>query len=161
MSEISDDEVGKNVCAFLDMLAFSEGTDHPKQKTNDRGYDVIVGGELFSSYKDHPRKLVTLNRLGIKSTAAGRYQLLSRYWNHYRDLLKLSDFGPYSQDCVAIQMIREQAALGDVKAGRIPRAISKCRNIWASLPGAGYGQHEHKLETLLDAYKRAGGEFAQ
>ena len=110
MSEISDDEAGKNVCAFLDMLAFSEGTDHPRQKTNDRGYDVIVGGELFSSYKDHPRKLVTLNKLGIKSTAAGRYQLLSRYWNHYRDLLKLSDFGPYSQDCVAIR--RQSASAG-------------------------------------------------
>ena len=25
------------------------------------GYDVIVGGELFTDYSDHPRKLVTLN----------------------------------------------------------------------------------------------------
>ncbi|CBJ42529.1 protein of unknown function [Ralstonia solanacearum CFBP2957] len=27
-------------------------------------------------------------------------------------------------------------------------AIAKCKNIWASLPGAGYGQHEHTFEQL-------------
>lgn len=158
MAEISAEEAGgQNVVAFLDMLAWSEGTDHPKQQSNDRGYDVIVGGELFTSYRDHPRRVVTLPRLGIKSTAAGRYQLLARFWPHYRDLLELDDFGPYSQDLVAIQLIREQRAIGDVKAGRVVPAIEKCRNIWASLPGAGYGQNEHKLEALLAEYKRAGG----
>ena len=35
------------------------------------GYDVIVGGELFTDYSDHPRKLVTLNPK-LKSTGAGR-----------------------------------------------------------------------------------------
>ena len=35
--------------------------------------DVIVGGELFTDYSDHPRKLVTLNPK-LKSTGAGRYQ---------------------------------------------------------------------------------------
>ena len=43
------------------MLAWSEGTDNGRQKTN-HGYDVIVGGELFTDYSDHPRKLVTLNQ---------------------------------------------------------------------------------------------------
>ncbi|MFP9429827.1 lysozyme, partial [Enterobacter sp. LM3] len=32
--------------AFLDMLAWSEGTDNERQKTNNHGYDVIVGGSL-------------------------------------------------------------------------------------------------------------------
>ena len=31
------------------------------RKPEMRGYDVIVGGELFTDYSDHPRKLVTLN----------------------------------------------------------------------------------------------------
>ena len=61
--------------AFLDMLAWSEGTDNGRQKTRNHGYDVIVGGELFTDYSDHPRKLVTLNPK-LKSTGAGRYQLL-------------------------------------------------------------------------------------
>ena len=42
--------------AFLDMLAWSEGTDNGRQKTRNHGYDVIVGGELFTDYSDHPRK---------------------------------------------------------------------------------------------------------
>ena len=45
------------------------------RKTRNHGYDVIVGGELFTDYSDHPRKLVTLNPK-LKSTGAGRYQLL-------------------------------------------------------------------------------------
>ena len=44
------------------MLAWSEGTDNGRQKTRNHGYDVIVGGELFTDYSDHPRKLVTLTR---------------------------------------------------------------------------------------------------
>ena len=65
------------------MLAWSEGTDNGRQKTRNHGYDVIVGRELFTDYSDHPRKLVTLNPK-LKSTGAGRYQLLSRWWDAYR-----------------------------------------------------------------------------
>lgn len=154
------DAGGSNVLAFLDMLAWSEGTDHPRQPSNDDGYDVVVGGGLFSDYADHPRRLIALPRLGIKSTAAGRYQLLSRYWDAYRKQLGLRDFGPINQDRVALQQIRERRSLADIQAGRIEQAISKCRNIWASLPGAGYGQHEHQLAALIAAYRKAGGGVA-
>lgn len=151
---------GANVLAFLDMIAWSEGTDHPRQPTKDDGYDVVVGGGLFNGYADHPRRLIALPRLGIKSTAAGRYQLLVRYWDHYRQQLGLPDYGPVSQDRVAIQQIRERRALADIQAGRIEEAIRKCRNIWASLPGAGYGQHEHAAVDLLAQFVAAGGGLA-
>ena len=36
------------------------GNDNGRQKTRNHGYDVIVGGELFTDYSDH-LKLVTLN----------------------------------------------------------------------------------------------------
>lgn len=151
---------GKNVCAFLDAIAFSEGTDNGRQRTNNHGYDVIVGGGLFTSYADHPRKLVALPSLGIKSTAAGRYQLLSRYFDAYKKQLGLKDFSPLSQDLIAIQQIRERKALQLIQAGQFEQAVRQVRNIWASLPGAGYGQHEHKLENLLAAYRQAGGTVA-
>ena len=48
--------------------------------------DVIVGGVLFTDYSDHPRKLVTLNPK-LNRTGAGRYQLLSRWWDAYRKQL--------------------------------------------------------------------------
>jgi len=161
MAAITPEQAGgRNVVAFLDMLAWSEGTDDGKQPTNDHGYDVLVGGGLFRGYSDHPRVLVDLPKLKIKSTAAGRYQLLQRYYEAYRKTLRLPDFSPLSQDLIALQQIRERRALPLIKAGSIRSAIAKVSNIWASLPGAGYGQHERSIEDLLAVYRAAGGEVA-
>jgi muramidase (phage lysozyme) len=160
MARLSEIEAGgRNVLAFLDMLAVSEGTDDGRQPTTDGGYDVLVGGKLFAGYTDHPNVLVKLSPT-LSSTAAGRYQILYRYWPHYRDLLNLPDFGPVSQDRYAVQQIKERRAIADIQAGRFDEAVAKVRNIWASLPGAGYGQHEQKIERLRDAYVRAGGTIA-
>ena len=125
------------------------------RKPGNHGYDVIVGGELFTDYSDHPRKLVTLNPK-LKSTGAGRYQLLSRWWDAYRKQLGLKDFSPKSQDAVALQQIKERGALPMIDRGDIRQAIDRCGNIWASLPGAGYGQFEHKADSLIaNSKKRA------
>ena len=40
-------EINNQRKAFLDMLAWSEGTDNGRQKTRNHGYDVIVGGKLL------------------------------------------------------------------------------------------------------------------
>lgn len=158
MPQITSEQTGcQNVCAFLDMLAWSEGTDIKSQKTNNHGYDVIVGGALFTDYSKHPNKLVALPKLGISSTAAGRYQLLYRYWLAYTKSLGLSGFDPLVQDKIAIQQIKERKAIPMLQAGNLAGAIKACSNIWASLPGAGYGQHEHKFESLKAAYLLAGG----
>ncbi|WP_432721308.1 glycoside hydrolase family 104 protein [Jeongeupia wiesaeckerbachi] len=159
MARISAIEAGgRNVLAFLDMLATSEGT----ATIGDDGYNVLVGStpsspRLFASYADHPRVLVDLPRLGIKSSAAGRYQVLARYYDAYSQQLGLSNFGPINQDRIALQLIRECKALDDIRRGYVATAIRKCRSRWASLPGAGYGQHEHQLDTLLAAYHAADG----
>ncbi|UAN59006.1 glycoside hydrolase family 104 protein [Serratia sp. JSRIV004] len=160
--------ISKNLQAFLDMLAWSEGTStSPATKNN--GYDVIVTGidkkpEIFTDYSDHPfnkgRQSKVINSKGLTSNASGRYQFMLKDWAHYRALLNLSDFGPASQDKWAIQLIKERRALADIEAGKIAQAINNCRNIWASLPGAGYGQPEHKVDLLLAQYKAAGGKLA-
>src|SRR6185312_5328985 len=111
------------------------------------------------SYRDHPRLKVQL-RPDLVSTAAGRYQILARYFDAYKVQLHLQDFGPGAQDLIAVQMIKEQGALDDVSSGRFDAAIAKVRNIWASLPGAGYGQHENQLATLREAFIVAGGVVA-
>jgi muramidase (phage lysozyme) len=159
---------GLNVGACLDMLAWSElGTDYLQR--SDDGYNVIVTGidgklELFDDYSTHPfedgRKSKVINGRGLTSNACGRYQFMLKDWPHYRDLLHLPDLGPASQDRWAVRLIKERRALEDVIAGRIADAISKCRNIWASLPGAGYNQREHRLEDLLARYVAAGGSLA-
>ena len=147
-------EAGDNVCAFLDMLAFAEGT---ILYGGDDGYNVLVGGKTFDSYEKHPKVYVPLTRYKVTSSAAGRYQFLWKTWQALALKLNLPDFGPVSQDRAAIELIRERKALLDVREGNIILAIQKCRPIWASLPGAGYGQREHKLADLLREYSKAGG----
>ena len=44
-----------------------------------------------------------------------------------------------------------------IDRGDIRQAIDRCSNIWASLPGAGYGQFEHKVDSLIAKFKEAGG----
>jgi muramidase (phage lysozyme) len=143
-----------NVAAFLSMIRVSEGTAGPD------GYRTLVGGALFDSYADHPRTLVPLPNLGIKSSAAGAYQILMRTWDGVRGKLGLPDFSPASQDAAAIELIRQRGALSDVQAGNFAAAVDRCRKEWASLPGAGYGQHENSLDRLQTAYLDAGGALA-
>jgi muramidase (phage lysozyme) len=147
--------------SFLDLIAFSEGTStHPL--TQNDGYDVIVTGvdgkHVFTDYSDHPFAhggLVTVRLVPLlQSSAAGRYQVLARYWNAYKAMLKLPDFGPQSQDAVAIQQIRERKALPMIEAGQVEGAIIACSNIWASLPGNNYGQAGgHSMEALLEKHQ--------
>jgi muramidase (phage lysozyme) len=150
-----------NLDAFLTMIALSEGTQNIPG--GDNGYRVIVGSTpqkpiLFDSYADHPRRLIEL-RPGLSSTAAGRYQILERYYDTYKMLLGLPDFSPASQDALARQMITEHDALMDVLEGDLEDAIKKCATIWASLPGNTYGQHENTFTALTAAFTTAGGKL--
>ena len=56
---------------------------------------------------------------------------------------------------MALQQIKERGALPMIDRGDIRQAIDRCSNIWASLPGAGYGQFEHKADSLIAKFKRA------
>ena len=58
-------------------------------------------------------------------------------------------------DAVALQQIKERGALPMIDRGDIRQAIDRCSNIWASLPGAGYGQFEHGHDSLITQKKRA------
>ena len=55
-----------------------------------------------------------------------------------------------------MQQIKERGALPMIDRGDIRQAIDRCSNIWASLPGAGYGQFEHKADSLIAKFKEAG-----
>ncbi|WP_079229395.1 glycoside hydrolase family protein [Pseudomonas putida] len=162
MARLTEAHAGcANALRFLDLIAFSEGTS--TVSGSDAGYNVLYGGGLFQGYADHPRRRLTLpiNGKPVTSTAAGRYQLLERYWDAYKVSLRLTGgFTPENQDRVALQQVRERRALDDIRAGRIGQAIAKCSNIWASFPGNVYGQNPHKLEKLLAQWDRLGGVAA-
>ena len=147
-------EINNQRKAFLDMLAWSE-----ELITDVRKPEIMVMTSLWAeSYLlITPITLANLSlNPKLKSTGAGRYQLLSRWWDAYHKQLGLKDFSPKSQDAVALQQIKERGALPMIDRGDIRQAIDRCGNIWASLPGAGYGQFEHGAD-LIAKFKEAGG----
>lgn len=163
-----------NVRAFLLMIRAAEGT------ADDNGYRALFGHRpgrpvLFDSFADHPRKAVQFThqtRGLLWTSAAGAYQAMAvsplpggkstrvNTWDRIRAKLNLPDFSPASQDAFAVELIDEKGALLDVQEGRFDVAVGKVRDVWASLPGAGYGQPERDLAGLRAVYVAQGGALA-
>lgn len=157
----------KNVRAFLDAIAWAEGTARQPDP-----YRVCYGySHTIADLSDHPAITGewTGKRLpdaickaagkgpGCVSTAAGRYQILGPIWRTIRDRLGLEDFGPQSQDEAAIELLRESGALRYVQSGQFQSAVTRARRTWASLPNAGWGQPERSAEQFAQAFTTAGG----
>ena len=155
-----------NIPAFLSLIEFSEGTNRAADP-----YRVCYGyRHKVRDMSDHPAatgewKGEALDSLGpsykgLVSTAAGRYQFILPTWRMCKRALGLQDFSPESQDKAAVYLISKRGALDAVEAGDVATAVSLCRQEWASLPGAGYGQPERKLAQLVDVFTSAGGQLA-
>lgn len=150
-----------NLVALLSTISVSEGT----FGDGDNGYNVLAGGQLFNSYADHPRIVVDLrNKAGdvvVRTTAAGRYQILEGIYDAYKTRLGLTDFSPDAQDAIAIQLLKEVGAYAMILAGNASGAIQACSGRWASCPNvsgaSAFGQPVQKLNTLILAYQRFGG----
>ena len=119
-------EINNQRKAFLDMLAWSEGIDNGRQKTRNHGYDVIVCGELFTDYSDHPQTCHAKPKTQINRRRT--LPASSRWWDvSYRKQLGLKDFSPKSQDAVALQQyFKERGALPMIDRGDIRQAIDRC-----------------------------------
>lgn len=136
------------VKAFLDTIAQAEGTAAPD------GYRTQYTGTKFTSFKDHPRQIRCGRRYRKKlcSDAAGRYQFLSTTWDRFAKKFGVSDFSPQNQDWMAVELIRERGALGDVEAGRFEPAVRKLAYIWPSFRRFG-GSVESSLPKLEAMYR--------
>jgi muramidase (phage lysozyme) len=151
----------------MDTIAYAEGTSTSKITKYD-GYDIIVsgmtGGNRFDDFSDHPfshgRPPVQVTKT-LWSTAAGRYQIMLRWWGPYRDKLHLPSFDPVPQDRYCEQVLKERGAVKLLDAGDFYGAVDACSNIWASLPGKGntYGQGTRKLDALKAQFLLHGGEI--
>ena len=121
-------EINNQRKAFLDMPGWSEGTDNGRQKTRNHGYDVIVGGELFTRLLRSPSQTCHAK----PKTQINRRRTLPAFplVDAYRKQLGLKDFSPKSQDAVALQQIKERGALPMIDRGDIRQAIDRCSNIW-------------------------------
>ena len=128
-----------NMRKMLDVISWAEGAD----------YDTLVGGGKFNDFSRHPKKSVHIKRLGINSTAAGRYQFMNRTWNgepgKNNGLIHqygFTDFSPETQDMAAVALIKRRGALEDVLAGDWQKVIDnpEMNKEWASLPMNVYKQ---------------------
>jgi muramidase (phage lysozyme)/plastocyanin len=140
------------VRAFMRMIRVGEGTE------DEAGYTRIVGGSTFA---DHGKDMSSHPKVYIKahdSTAAGAYQITKTNWNDdpfvkWRNKNNIHDFNAVSQDKYCFYLLKEKKkAIELIKSGDIKGAINKAKGEWASLPGAGYGQREEKLTTVLKKY---------
>lgn len=149
--------------AFLDMIAFAEGTDQSPGNNARTGYDIIFTFDRFTDFSDHPRRLRCSGSLC--SDAAGRYQFLSTTWDFCQQLLNLPDFSPASQERAAIFLIKNRGSLDEVDAGDIEGALEDPATgngvsfEWASLPPGQYGQPIKTLAQVKNAFVQAGGQL--
>jgi muramidase (phage lysozyme) len=150
-----------NIQAFLRLIREGESNQ------SERAYQLMYGGEVFHSFEDHPRvktreKADEFIKNGRKdyTTAAGAYQIVASTWDPLAKKWGLNDFGPTNQDIAALALIHERGALDFVLKGQVHEAINRLKNVWASLPGSGYGQPTQRLDRALKVYRDHGGRIA-
>ena len=148
-------EINNQRKAFLDMLAWSEGTDNGRQK-NQKSW-------LWRHCRR--RAIYWLLRSPSQTCHAKPKTQINRRWTLPASLLLVGclpqaawpeRLSPKSQDAVALQQIKERGALPMIDRGDIRQAIDRSVHIWASLPGAGYGQSEHKADSPIAKIQRSG-----
>ncbi|MEN9809530.1 MAG: hypothetical protein RLZZ488_1097 [Pseudomonadota bacterium] len=146
-----------NMHAFLDVIAYAEGTD---RQGKGGGYNVNYSGATFNSYSRHPMWLICS---GYCSDAAGRYQIKSDTWGDVRRELNLPDFSPRSQDRAAVQLIKWRGGYDDVEridgVNSFSNALYAVRYEWASLPHSPYGQPIKSVGELWAKFKEYRGRY--
>lgn len=142
---------------MLDTINWAEGGPN---------FDELYNYVPFNNYGPHPNKKITAG--GYTSTAAGAYQILYSTWQYAIKALGIPDYmSPENQMQVALFLIDQRNALGDIDSGNIYMAIQKISWEWASLPvvysetvngiyykaGSGrYGQHVQSIDSIIDTY---------
>lgn len=155
-----------NLAAFLGVIAHAEGTDRASDPYRVcYGFYIIKGPltdhpTLTGEWMGAPLDSLGPAYVGLKSTAAGKYQITVHTWEALKEALSLPDFMPASQDAAAGLLIQQKGALALVEAGRFAAAVDLCAGVWASLPGSISGQPQAKLAALQSFYTSNGGVLA-
>lgn len=163
MNGISNAQAQANIAAFLATIRYAEGTQ------SEEGYRALFGwrpgsyGRTFDSFADHPRILFPYTNLAgqtIQTSAAGAYQITRTTYDKLQEKypeLQGRGFSAQAQDDMALLLIAERGALGDVQAGRLDSAINKVRGVWASLPGSNVNQPTRSYTALAQVFEQNGG----
>ena len=146
-------EINNQRKAFLDMLAWSEGTDNGRQKTRKswlwrhcrrRAIYWLLRSPSQTCHAK-PKTQIIRRTLPASFPVGGMPTASSLAWK--TSLRKVRTLWHCSIKSVALYPDHR----GDIR-----QAIDRCSNIWASLPGAGYGQFEHKAGQPDCKIQRSG-----
>lgn len=97
---VPDSGLSPQAQGFLDAIASAEGTGGD--------YNIIVGGEKFESFEEHPNIVGIVTKAG-PSTAAGKYQITKETWDYLKDNNPdLENFSPQNQDKAAFYLAKER-----------------------------------------------------
>lgn len=133
-----------NVRKFLDLISYTEGT-------QGNGYRTAFGGGKLSHLNDHPRYLKSFRQTDGKSnktSAAGRYQFVSKTWDGVARQYGLRDFSPQNQDLGAVALLFQRGAIPALLKGDYQTAIRKTGDEWASLPSSNYKQNKRSWDNV-------------
>lgn len=133
-----------NVRKFLDLISYTEGT-------QGNGYRTAFGGGKLSHLNDHPRYLKSFRQTDGKSnktSAAGRYQFVSKTWDGVARQYGLRDFSPHNQDLGAVALLFQRGAIPALLKGDYQTAIRKTGDEWASLPTSNYKQNKRSWDNV-------------
>lgn len=155
-------DIPREGAALLDTIAGTE---------SGGAYNVLNGGEKFSSFEDHPRRVGR----GGTATAAGRYQFVKGTWDRAARALGLKDFSPENQDKAAWWLAQTdyksntgRDLLSDLKSpdmnvqAGVRRALS---STWEGLKSLGDGKFSSDIaagpKSNPDWYQRLSPEDRQ
>jgi muramidase (phage lysozyme) len=152
----ADGAVGRYQKALHDTISFAEGT---RGRSKD-GYDVMFSNAIATSCKRHPNQCHAFGN--TCSTAAGRYQFLTKTWTGVASARGFTTFEPENQEKGAAYQI------GNVRRVTVPQgramtaaefsnAMSKLSYEWASLPPGRYGQPKKSMAVMRSTYCSVAG----
>lgn len=112
------------VRAFLEVIAYAEGTDRDKDPALS-GYSTIMGYGTAPDLYNHPGR-----------KAAGRYQAIPATWSMAEKALGLYDFTPESQEIFgAWDLVKNKSDIYTaLKNNDFPAAVEAASSEWASFP---------------------------
>ena len=150
-------EINNQRKAFLDMLAWSEDWWRTSENQKSPRFWRHCRRRAIYRILDHPSQTCHAKpktQINRRRTLPASFPLVGclpqATWPARLLSEKVRTLWQYNR-------IKECSAFAMIDRGDIRRAIDRCSNIWASLPGAGYGQFEHKADGLIAKFKEAGG----
>lgn len=121
---ITNDEL--NTRAFLTTITTLEGG----------AYNKRIGGDTFEGNEHPGGRTLRFGKVYKYTSPAGAYQITEGTYKGLKNQdSSILDFSPTNQDKMAIDIIDNSGALGDVRNGNLDSAINKLTLQWSSLPG--------------------------